>query len=97
MAPPVSIPTVAPATTARPTFLRRTKTQTLDFCFPENLRQEYRRIIASLAKYRYAFVALAVGILFAIAEYEQPGYFPRPQELTAAVVCLTRNSRDWPR
>ncbi|KAI4944912.1 hypothetical protein J4E91_008256 [Alternaria rosae] len=80
------IPATATATAAISTFLRRITTRVVDFLIPENIRQEHRRIIATFAKYKYALVALAASTLFAIAEYEQPGYFPRPQELTAAVI-----------
>jgi len=98
MATPTTNSTTAPATSTASTattfnFLRRIRTRVVDFFLPENIRQEYRRIIAPLAKYRYAFVALAASTLFAIAEYEQPGYFPRPQELTNAVVCTSRKLR----
>jgi len=95
MATPTTNSTTVPATATATTFnfLRRIRTRVVDFFLPENIRQEYRRIIAPLAKYRYAFVALVASTLFAIAEYEQPGYFPRPQELTNAVVCTSRKLR----
>jgi hypothetical protein len=86
MAPPIAIPTVAPTVAATPTFLRRVGTRVVDFFVPEFLRREYRRIIASLCKFKYAYIALAASILFAVAEYEQPGYLPRHQELTLALV-----------
>lgn len=95
MATPTTNSTTVPATTTATTFnfLRRIRTRVVDFFLPENIRQEYRRIIAPLAKYRYAFVALVASTLFAIAEYEQPGHFPRPQQLTNAVVCTSRKLR----
>ncbi|KAI4937791.1 hypothetical protein J4E85_000227 [Alternaria conjuncta] len=88
MATPTTNSTTVPATATATTFnfLRRIRTRVVDFLLPENIRQEYRRIIAPLARYRYAFVALVASTLFAIAEYEQPVYFPRPQELTNAVI-----------
>jgi hypothetical protein len=59
----------------------------MDFILPDFLRREYRNLVVYLSKHRYARIALAATILFAAAEYEQPGYFPRPQELTAGLVC----------
>lgn len=82
MAAPNPIPTVA-----APSFLYRAQTRFVDSFLPDCVRQEYRRIIANLFTYKYAYIALATTVLFAAAEYEQPGYFPRPQELTVGMVC----------
>lgn len=90
------IPATATATATVSIFLRRITTRVVDFLVPENIRQEHRRIIATFAKYKYALIALAASVIFAITEYEQPGYYPRPQELTAAVVCMSRKLRGRP-
>ena len=68
-------------------FLCRAQTRFVDSFVPDCVRQEYRRIITSLFTYKYAYIALATTVLFASAEYEQPGYFPRPHELTVGMVC----------
>lgn len=87
MADPNSTPTVAPTAAAAPNFLCRAQTRFVDSFVPDCVRQEYRRIITSLFTYKYAYIALATTVLFASAEYEQPGYFPRPHELTVGMVC----------
>jgi hypothetical protein len=71
-----------------PTFFDRTMSKIADFLFPTFLRQEYSRIIAFLAKAKYVCLALGVTIFFALAEWEQPGHFPRPIELTCALVRM---------
>ncbi|KAL1799335.1 hypothetical protein ACET3X_003372 [Alternaria dauci] len=81
----MAAPTSTPTATA-PSFLYRVQTRFVDSFLPDCIRQEYQRIIANLFTYKYAYIALATTILFAAAEYEQPGYFPRPQELTVGMI-----------
>jgi hypothetical protein len=87
MAAQNTTPTVAPTAAATPSFLRRAKTRVVDFFLPEFLRREYRNLIVCFSENRYKCIAIAVTVLFAAAEYEQPGYFPWPSELTTALVC----------
>ena len=76
-----------PATTAS-AFLRHATTRVVEYLHPAPLRQEYHDIANALAGGRYAYHFIFLSLLFGLAEYEQPGWFPRPEELSAAVVRL---------
>ncbi|KAG9193514.1 hypothetical protein G6011_03549 [Alternaria panax] len=75
MATPNSTPPVAPTAAATPSFLCRAKTRSVDFLVPEFLRREYGRIVANTEESSQIS-----------AEYEQPGYFPRPPEWTVGII-----------
>jgi H+/gluconate symporter-like permease len=66
----------------------RIMTKFAEFLMPTFLRREYRNIIDTLAKSTYAFLALVLVIVFAIAEYQQPGYIPRPDKWTYGLVRI---------
>jgi hypothetical protein len=57
-----------------------------DFMHPAPLRLEYRHMFVAISEYRYVCIILILMFVFSIAEFEQPGWFPRPEELSIAVV-----------
>ncbi|EUC48121.1 hypothetical protein COCMIDRAFT_57578, partial [Bipolaris oryzae ATCC 44560] len=61
-------------------------TTTVDFFLPAPIRSEYRVISTTLANKYYSCLCLFLVLVFAIAEFEQPGWFPRPEELSSAVI-----------
>lgn len=71
---------------ATPTLLHRVTTTIVDFFLPAPLRSEYCVISTTLTNNYYSCLCLFLVLVFAIAEFEQPGWFPRPEELSSAVV-----------
>lgn len=71
---------------ATSTLLNRITTTIVDFFLPAPLRSEYRVMSIALANNYYLCLCLFLVLVFAIAEFEQPGWFPRPEELSSAVV-----------
>jgi hypothetical protein len=82
----------------RAAFLTRVRhffVKLIDTFFPPIVRQGWtflyttvnNKIVIYPAIYRYGF--LAVTILVALAEWQQPGSIPRPQQLTNAIIGLT--------
>ncbi|ENI04684.1 hypothetical protein COCC4DRAFT_121584, partial [Bipolaris maydis ATCC 48331] len=61
-------------------------TTIVDFFLPDPLQSEYRVISTTLANNYSSCLCLFVVLVFAIAEFEQPGWFPRPEELSSAVI-----------
>ncbi|EUC36399.1 hypothetical protein COCCADRAFT_55778, partial [Bipolaris zeicola 26-R-13] len=61
-------------------------TTIVDFFLPAPLRSEYCVISTTLTNNYYSCLCLFLVLVFAIAEFEQPGWFPRPEELSSAVV-----------
>lgn len=99
---PAASPTApAAAQDAPATFLtlcRRFIIAIIDIFVPAPVRQNwiliftaaYTKIAAHPAKYRYGFLALIASIAF--AEWQQPGYVPRPWSLSNAIfgfLCAT--------
>lgn len=53
---------------------------------PTSIRSEYRLVFSKLSKNRFACILLGILLTCSVAEYEQPGWFPRPDQLSSAVV-----------
>jgi hypothetical protein len=69
-----------------PSLFSRIMAKVAEFLMPTFLRREYSNILNTFAKGKYAYLALVLAIVFGIAEWQQPGYFPRPEEWTYALV-----------
>jgi hypothetical protein len=69
-----------------PSLFSRIMAKIVEFLMPTFLRREYSNILSTLAKGKYAYLALVLAIVFGMAEWQQPGYFPRPDEWTYALV-----------
>lgn len=61
----------------------------LDSFYPINMRLEYCLIFAKLSNDKLAYTILAIVLIFSVAEYQQPGWFPRPDQLSCAVVSTS--------
>ena len=66
--------------------LHQAITPLVDFVYPTSIRSEYRLILSKLSKNRFTCILLSVLLIVSVAEYEQPGWFPRPDQLSSAVV-----------
>lgn len=58
----------------------------LDLFYPPPMRSDYRLIFATLSENRFTCAFLILILMFCLAEYEQPGWFPRPDEISNAIV-----------
>jgi hypothetical protein len=72
--------------TTAPGLFSRIMSKIAEFLMPAFLRREYSNILNTLAKGKYVYLAVVLAIVFGIAEWQQPGYFPRPEEWTYALV-----------
>ena len=100
---PNTAPTLAPApaatsqnkdngttdTVVRPHPFRRIATPAMEFLVPSHLRQEYQTILEAIALPRHAYTAFFIIVLIVVAEYQQPGWFPRPEALSIAFVSIS--------
>ncbi|USP77777.1 hypothetical protein yc1106_05051 [Curvularia clavata] len=66
--------------------LCQTITSLVDFVYPTSIRSEYLLILSKLSKNRFTCILLGVLLIVSVAEYEQPGWFPRPDQLSSAVI-----------
>ncbi|KAF1838428.1 hypothetical protein BDW02DRAFT_576347 [Decorospora gaudefroyi] len=78
--------TAPSASDAMPTLFHRGASALMEWLIPAPLRDEYRQIIDLLAQCPYAYPILLVSIFVILVEWEQPGYFPSPDEWSTATV-----------
>ncbi|KAE8849660.1 hypothetical protein PTNB73_01329 [Pyrenophora teres f. teres] len=66
--------------------VQRIITPVMESFIPATGRQDYKKIFDSIKSSDYIYIAPFVVGLFLIAEYQQPGFLPRPDETFVATV-----------